>query len=85
MKQRGMTLIEIMVLIVIATIIILIGVGFLNQSNMGLQSYSYGANGLIEVRCMDNLKFIVGENGHVTQMLDNQGHGVKCNDLTSKF
>lgn len=85
MKQRGMTLIEIMVLVVIASVIILIGVGFLNQSNMGPQSFSYGANGLIEVRCMDNLKFIVGENGHVTQMLDNEGRGVKCNDSVHRF
>jgi competence protein ComGC len=85
MKQRGMTLIEIMVLIVIAITVILIGAGFLTQNQMGPQAYSYGANGLIEVRCMNNLKFVVGENGHVTQMLDSEGHGVKCDDLVHRF
>lgn len=87
MKQRGMTLIEIMVLIVIATIIVMIGAGFLLNSNsqMGHKAYSYGVNGLIEVRCMDNLKFVVGERGHVTQVLDANGKGVKCDDLVHRF
>jgi competence protein ComGC len=84
MKQRGLTLIEIMVLIMIVAMVILLGVRAIS-SQMGPQAFSYGANGLIEVRCMDNMKFIVGENGHVTQMLDEQGHGVKCNDLTHRF
>jgi competence protein ComGC len=84
MKQRGLTLIEVMVLIVIAATAILIGVRAISVQ-MGPQAYSYGANGLIEVRCMDNMKFIVGENGHVTQMLDNEGHGIKCNDLVHRF
>lgn len=85
MKQRGMTLIETMVMIVIASIIVIIGVQAIFGSQMGPQSYSYGANGLIEVRCMNNLKFVVGERGHVTQMLDSEGRGVKCDDLVHKF
>jgi len=85
MKQRGMTLIEVLILISIALIIVTVGIGFLTQGQMGPKAYSYGANGLIEVRCMDNMKFIVGEKGHVTQMLDENGHGVKCNDLVHRF
>lgn len=87
MKQRGMTLIEVLVLIAIMTIIAAVGAGFLSNMNsqMGPKAYSYGANGLIEVRCMNNYKFIVGERGHVTQLLNESGHGVKCDDLVHRF
>jgi hypothetical protein len=44
-------------------------------SEMKLQ---FGPNGLTETRCINGFSFIVGQQGHVTQMVDEQGRGIKC-------
>lgn len=77
MKQRGATLIELMVgitfLIVICLIIAPVLLGTTNNSNV-----SWGVNGMTESRCIENYKFIVSQDGNTRQILDEFGKGVRC-------
>jgi hypothetical protein len=77
MKQRGMTLIEVMVLCIIGTIITMIILGAIGINGTQTE-YSYGINGPMETRCAGGYKVVVGQTGHPIQLLDLQGHGVPC-------
>lgn len=75
MRQRGFTLIEVMIAIVILAIVgklVLVGVG----DNFG--NISFGLNGLTESRCIEGYKFVIGEHGQPRQILDELGKGVRC-------
>ena len=77
MKQRGITLIEIMVLIAIAMIVIMIfstGISGISAT----KGVTYGVNGLMETRCVEGYKVLVGQTGHPIQMLDKNGNGITC-------
>lgn len=78
MKQRGFTLIEMVILIVMmaigATMILNIG-GMMT----GKSAISYGINGVTEMRCIDGYKFVIGEHGQARQVMDEMGKGLKCN------
>ena len=78
MLQRGFTLIELMFAIVMFTIVLMVGFGFLNTETKNL---SIGYNGVTETRCIDGYKFIIGERGRPTQMLDHHGNGISCETL----
>ena len=71
--QRGFTLIELMVAIVIGFIFLTIIAGVSNNSNI-----SYGINGMTESRCIEGYKFILGTEGNPRQILDEFGKGVRC-------
>ena len=77
MKQRGFTLIEMMIAIVIVLIVILMAVNVVNGTGTG-NSISYGYTGMTESRCIDGYKFIVGQDGGARQIMDELGKGVKC-------
>ena len=77
MKQRGFTLIEMMIAVVIVLILILMAVNVVNGTGTG-NSISYGYNGMTESRCIDGYKFIVGQDGGARQIMDELGKGVKC-------
>ena len=74
MKQRGFTLIEMMVAVVIAGILFLLVAG----ATGGQGNLSIGINGLTESRCIEGYKFIVGQEGQARQILDEFGKGVRC-------
>ena len=77
MKQRGFTLIEMMIVIVfflcIGMFVFNAANGFSNAGNI-----SFGINGMTESRCIEGYKFIVGQEGQARQILDEFGKGVRC-------
>ena len=78
MSQRGFTIIEILV------VIVMIGIGaaiilpaiFSNGDANG--SVILGPNGRTESRCIDGYKFVLDSNGNARQILDEYGKGVRC-------
>jgi prepilin-type N-terminal cleavage/methylation domain-containing protein len=78
MRQRGVTLIEVLFGIVMLSIVVVVGVQFLLGSK---SDYSYGINGAIETRCVEGFKFVIGQRGQPTQLLDHRGNGVSCEAL----
>ncbi len=77
MFQRGFTLIELMVVIVIGLIALTMianVAGFASGGN----SVSFGINGATESRCIEGYKFIVDQNGSARQILDEFGKGARC-------
>jgi prepilin-type N-terminal cleavage/methylation domain-containing protein len=80
MKQRGFTLIEMMVVFVIIVTVGMIGLGAVSGSN---NSISMGINGMTESRCIEGYKFIVSQDGSARQILDEFGKGARC-EIKSK-
>jgi prepilin-type N-terminal cleavage/methylation domain-containing protein len=77
MKQRGFTLIELMICIVIGLTVLMMIVGAVG-STQGNSTISYGINGMTESRCIEGYKFILGTEGNPRQILDEFGKGVRC-------
>lgn len=78
MKQRGVTLIEAMVFVVIGLTVLMIAAPILFGSTNTNSNVSWGINGLTESRCIEGYKFIIGEQGQPRQILDEFGKGVRC-------
>ncbi len=78
MLQRGVTLIEMMVVFVIITIIGLIAAPVIMGVPVSSNNVSWGVNGMTESRCIENYKFIVSQDGNARQILDEFGKGVRC-------
>ncbi len=79
MKQRGVTLIEMMVGIVFVAVLFLIAAPIMFGGNgNGNGNVSFGVNGLTESRCIEGYKFIIGQDGNARQILDEFGKGVRC-------
>ena len=78
MLQRGVTLIEMMVVFVILTVIGLIAAPIIFGTSNNTNNVSWGVNGMTESRCIENYKFIVSQDGNARQILDEFGKGVKC-------
>jgi prepilin-type N-terminal cleavage/methylation domain-containing protein len=77
MKQRGFTLIELMIVIVVILTVIMAVANVINGTGAG-NTVSWGINGITESRCIDGYKFVVGEHGQARQVMDELGRGVKC-------
>ena len=76
MKQRGFTLIELMVVVVIVlTVGTMMATGFAGLS--GASNVSVGVNGIMETRCIEGYKFIITQDS-TRQILDEFGKGVRC-------
>ena len=83
MKQRGFTLIELIVGLTIFAIIALMLLPVIMGVPISSNSVSWGVNGMTESRCIENYKFIVSQDGNARQILDEFGKGVRC-EATSK-
>jgi prepilin-type N-terminal cleavage/methylation domain-containing protein len=79
--QRGFTLIELFITIVIVMIVGTIGFNFYIGSQRGFSNISVGVNGMTESRCIDGYKFIIGGDGQARQIMDSVGHGVQCEGM----
>lgn len=77
MKQRGFTLIEMMVAVVFIMCIGMFVINAVNGVN-NAGNISFGINGMTESRCIEGYKFIVGQEGQARQILDEFGKGVRC-------
>lgn len=77
MKQRGFTLIEMLVVIVFLMCIVTFVMSAVNGFT-GNGVISWGVNGMTEIRCIDGYKFVVGEHGQARQILDEFGKGARC-------
>lgn len=77
MKQKGFTLIELMIGLVFVLIVGITVIGAVNGSSQG-NTISWGVNGMTEMRCIDGYKFVVGKHGQARQVMDEFGKGVKC-------
>jgi prepilin-type N-terminal cleavage/methylation domain-containing protein len=77
MKQRGFTLIEIIIVVVIGLMVLTMianAIGFASGDN----KISFGINGATESRCIEGYKFVIGQDGNARQILDEFGKGVRC-------
>jgi len=81
MKQRGFTLIELMVVITIGMVVVSIGLGFLGATS-GNSNISVGINGVTESRCIEGYKFVLSASHEAPrQIIDEFGKGVRCNAM----
>ena len=78
MKQRGFTLIEIMIAIVMVAIVIMVAIPVIVGAPLSNGSISYGINGMTESRCIEGYKFVMDRKGNARQILDEFGKGVRC-------
>lgn len=83
MKQRGFTLIEIMISCVFVATIIMIVIPVIVGTTQGNSNVTWGVNGMTESRCIEGYKFIVGQDGQARQILDEFGKGVRCEKATN--
>lgn len=80
MNQRGITLIETMVILCIVLILAAIAFPAFMGKPVSKGNISFGINGMTESRCIEGYKFVVGEQGQARQLLDEFGKGVRCDD-----
>ena len=81
-KQRGFTLIEMMVIFVIGLIVLSVIANAAGLAS-GNSNVSWGLNGMTESRCIEGYKFIVSQDGSARQILDEFGKGARC-EIQSK-
>lgn len=74
MKQKGFTLIELMIVIVM---ILIVGTIIMGAVGSGNSNISVGINGVTESRCIEGYKFIISQDS-TRQILDEFGKGVRC-------
>lgn len=74
--SRAFTLIELMIVCAIIGIITAIVVPALSGSSNDAQ---FGWGGTTETRCQGGFKVVVGAQGFVQQLVDQNGHGIPCN------
>jgi prepilin-type N-terminal cleavage/methylation domain-containing protein len=75
--QKGFTLIEVMIVVVMVMTLGLVVAGAVSGTSTG-NTISYGVNGMTEIRCIDGYRFVIGQQGQARQVLDEFGKGSRC-------
>ena len=75
--QRGMTLIEVLVIAAIIAILALVAVPAI-VGHDATSNITFGINGTTESRCVEGYKFVLDNKGNARQILDEFGKGVRC-------
>lgn len=78
MKQRGITLIETMIILCIVLILAAVAFPALMGKPVSKGNISFGINGMTESRCIEGYKFVIGDGGQARQIIDESGKGVRC-------
>ena len=78
--NKGFTLIELMIVVAIVAIIAAIAIPAIFGVANNDREMSVGINGVTEVRCIDGYKFVIGSGGQARQVMDEYGHGVRCDN-----
>ena len=78
MKQKGFTLIELMVVIVM---IMILGSVIMGVAGSNVNHISVGINGITKSRCIEGYKFVISQDGNMKQILDEFGKGVRCSNI----
>lgn len=76
-SAKGFTLIELMIVIAIIGIVAAMATPMIMGSTRDSADWS-ATTGWVEQRCIGGYKFVKAQRGSPTQILDEHGHGVKC-------
>lgn len=79
MRNRGFTLVEVMIVLAILVILAAIALPAITGKLSSPSNVSWGVTGMVEERCIGGYKFVIGQEGRPAQILNELGKGVPCN------
>lgn len=79
MKQKGFTLIEVMIVFAIMSILAALVLPFIFGQSQS-SNISWGFNGATETRCISGVQFVVGPRGYAQQIIGANGSPITCNN-----